>query len=49
MSVQTSMLYVGALTNPAVACPAGKVGKAIRGRRGSYIDSLRYVCDDYNK
>ena len=30
-------------------CPSGKVGKAVRGRRGIYIDSLRFVCDFWNK
>ena len=30
-------------------CPSGKVGKAVRGRRGSYIDSLRFICDFWNK
>jgi len=30
-------------------CPSGKVGKAFRGRKGSYIDSLRFVCDFWNK
>ena len=30
-------------------CPDGKVGKAIRGRHGIYIDSLRFVCDFWDK
>jgi hypothetical protein len=30
-------------------CPSGKAGQAIRGRHGIYIDSLRFVCDDWNK
>ena len=30
-------------------CPSGQVGKAFRGRKGSYIDSLRFVCDLWNK
>jgi hypothetical protein len=30
-------------------CPSGKVGKAVRGRHGIYIDSLRFVCDFWNK
>ncbi|MDH5426572.1 MAG: hypothetical protein OEZ57_01245 [Nitrospirota bacterium] len=30
-------------------CPSGKVGKAIRGRHGIYIDSLRFVCDFWDK
>jgi|GEM_PF-2064385 len=35
--------------NARVRCPDEKVGKALRGRYGSYIDSLQFVCDDYNK
>ncbi len=30
-------------------CPSGKVGKALRGKRGIYIDSARFVCDVWNK
>jgi hypothetical protein len=30
-------------------CPSGKAGKAIRGRHGIYIDSLRFVCDFWDK
>lgn len=30
-------------------CPSGKVGKAFRGKRGSYIDSTRFVCDVWDK
>ena len=30
-------------------CPPGQVGKAFRGRKGIYIDSLRFVCDYWNK
>ncbi len=30
-------------------CPRGKVGKALRGRHGIYIDSTRFVCDLWNK
>jgi hypothetical protein len=45
--------YLGILTgiknNPYVQCPTEKVGKAVRGKYGSYIDSLQFVCDDYNK
>jgi hypothetical protein len=35
--------------NDMVYCPNEKVGKALRGRYGGYIDSLQFVCDDYNK
>ena len=30
-------------------CPSGLVGKAFRGKYGSYIDSARFVCDYWNK
>ena len=30
-------------------CPQGKVGKALRGKHGSYIDSMKFVCDFWNK
>ena len=40
---------VGGRNQGPFYCPAGKVGKAVRGRRGIYIDSLRFVCDLWNK
>ena len=30
-------------------CPNGKVGKALRGKYGSYIDSVSFVCDEWNR
>lgn len=39
----------GGNNNPLVKCPGGKVGKALRGKYGSYIDSMQFVCDYYNK
>ena len=30
-------------------CPSGLVGKAFRGKYGSYVDSTRFVCDYWNK
>ncbi len=30
-------------------CPNGKPAKALRGRSGIYIDSVKLVCDDWNK
>jgi hypothetical protein len=39
----------GLTFNQKVNCPAEKVGKAVRGKSGGYIDSLQFVCDDYNK
>jgi hypothetical protein len=30
-------------------CPSGIAGKAVRGRHGIYIDSLRFVCDFWDK
>jgi len=35
--------------NQGFACPLPKVGKALRGRYGIYIDSMRFVCDDWDK
>ena len=35
--------------NDQFACPAGKVGKAFRGKYGFYIDSMRFVCDLWDK
>ena len=35
--------------NDAFYCPNGKVGKALRGKYGSYIDSMKFVCDFWNK
>ena len=35
--------------NAEVVCPADKVGKAVRGWHAYYIDSLQFVCDEYNK
>ena len=35
--------------NDTITCPPDKVGKALRGKYGSYIDSLQFVCDEYNK
>lgn len=39
----------GTIFNPPFRCSPGKVGKALRGRRGSSIDSVRFVCDDWNR
>ncbi len=30
-------------------CPSGKAGKAVRGRYGGFIDSLRFVCDAWDQ
>lgn len=30
-------------------CSEEKIGKALRGKYGGYIDSMQFVCDDYNK
>jgi len=30
-------------------CPSGLVGKAFRGKYGSYVDSARFVCDLWDK
>jgi len=36
-------------TSDVFKCPAGLVGKAFRGKYGSYVDSTRFVCDYWNK
>ena len=40
---------VGCNANGEFICPPGKAGKAIRGRHGIYIDSLRFVCDNWDR
>ncbi|MCA9471573.1 MAG: hypothetical protein MRJ96_08300 [Nitrospirales bacterium] len=30
-------------------CPGNKVGKALRGKYGTYIDSVSFVCDEWNR
>ena len=30
-------------------CPGKKVGKALRGKYGSYIDSVSFICDEWNR
>jgi hypothetical protein len=32
-----------------LVCPSGKVGKALRGKYGGYIDSTRFVCDAWDQ
>ena len=39
----------GDLRRAAFGCSPGKVGKALRGRHGSSMDSVRFVCDDWNR
>jgi hypothetical protein len=41
--------YRFATTSEPFQCPSGLVGKAFRGKYGSYIDSARFVCDFWNK
>ena len=36
-------------SNGPFFCPRGKVGKAFRGKHGIYIDSMKFVCDFWNK
>ncbi len=40
---------LGTKTSQAYPCPRDKVGKALRGKSGAYIDSLRFICDQWNK
>ncbi len=35
--------------NSSFICPVPKVLKAFRGKYGMYIDSIRFVCDDWDK
>ena len=35
--------------NALFQCPAPKVLKALRGKSGIYIDSIRFACDDWDK
>ena len=42
-------LITGAHFHGPFFCPKGKVGKAFRGRYGSYIDSVQFVCDFWDK
>lgn len=42
------LFTLGINHNEPVMCPAEKVGKALRGKYGGYIDSLQFVCDQYN-
>ena len=34
---------------PKFRCPGSRVTKALRGKYGIYIDSIRFVCDDWDK
>ena len=40
---------MGGARNDPFFCPAGMVGKAFRGKYGTYVDSARFVCDDWDK
>jgi hypothetical protein len=40
---------VGGSRSDLFFCPAGKVGKAFRGKFGLYVDSTRFVCDEWDK
>ena len=40
---------VGGTISDVFQCPSGKAGKALRGKHGIYVDSLRFVCDFWNK
>ena len=39
----------GGAASDVFYCPPGQVGKAFRGKYGSYVDSTRFVCDYWNK
>lgn len=40
---------VGCKRHRTFHCPRGKVAKVLKGRSGIYIDSVRLVCDDWDK
>lgn len=40
---------VGCKRHQTFHCPRGKVAKVLKGRSGIYIDSVRLVCDDWDK
>jgi hypothetical protein len=40
---------IGSTKSDHFFCPGSKVGKALRGKYGTYIDSVRFVCDHWNK
>lgn len=45
-------IVVGGIGGPKQGpfmCPDGKPGKALRGKSGIYVDSVRLVCDDWNR
>ena len=37
------------LSNNGTSCPSGVPGKALRGRNGIYVDSVRLVCDRWDQ
>ena len=39
-----SPVSFGTVSNAVVSCPEGLVGKAIRGKAGSHVDSMQFVC-----
>jgi len=50
-SLAPSEYYINTFNPPhsAFTCPASKILKAVRGKSGIYIDSIRFVCDLWNK
>jgi len=48
-TVGSRNLGFGGTISDTFICPPGLVGKAFRGKYGSYIDSARFVCDFWNK
>ena len=39
----------GLAQNASFFCPSGTVGKAFRGKYGIYVDSARFICDNWDK
>ena len=49
LSVGNTNSLFGSKASDSFRCPSGLVGKAFRGKYGSYVDSARFVCDYWNK
>lgn len=51
-SAGTAPMWLGSAAysrNARVVCPAEKAAKALRGKYGWYIDSVQFICDDWDK
>jgi hypothetical protein len=39
----------GGVTTTSLSCPAGQVGKGLKGKAGIYVDSMSLVCNQWNQ